>query len=168
MQPQATAGATAPDSQPGSNANALAAEPAQSSTPAEQLAGTQTAALPTGQSVQFLKLEGMPQSAASTLSNSLGATAQSHGLNLLSPTQAGAAYRIQGYFSALSDGSGTLLVYVWDVLDASGKRVHRINGQERSGSTNVDPWQSITDDELRRVADRTTVQLKSWVETRKS
>jgi hypothetical protein len=89
-------------------------------------------------------------------------------LNLLSPTQPGAAYRVQGYFSALSDGSGTLLVYVWDVLDASGKRVHRINGQERSGSTNVDPWQSITDDELRRVADRTTVQLKSWVETRKS
>ena len=29
--------------------------------------------------------------------------------------------------------SGTLLVYVWDVLDTGGKRLHRISGQETGG-----------------------------------
>jgi len=51
-------------------------------------------------------------------------------------------------------------------MDKSGNRLHRINGQERSSSLNTDPWQSITDVELKRVADTTAARLKSWVQTR--
>ena len=66
---------------------------------------------------------------------------------------------------ALNDGNGTLLVYVWDVLDNTGKSVHRINGQERSSSNKSNPWEAITEDELSRVADATAIRIKSWVET---
>lgn len=155
-------------------ANALTSEsPAQTSPGLAEVqpsitAETQTAAIDTRNSMAFLPVEGAPQSAVTTLSKSLRSNAQTQGLSLIGPSQSGAAFRVKGYFSALNDGAGTLLVYVWDVLDASGKRVHRINGQERSGTSKSDPWQAITEVELGRVANRTTQSLKSWIDTRKS
>jgi len=126
----------------------------------------EVAALNPAQSMTFLPVEGAPQGKVSTLSKSLQQAAATHNLNLVPGTQGNAAYQVKGYFSALNDGSGTLLVYIWDVMDKSGNRLHRINGQERSSSLNTDPWQSITDVELKRVADTTAARLKSWVQTR--
>ena len=126
----------------------------------------QVAALNLSNSVTFLPVEGAPQSASTTLSNSLKARAQVHGLSIVPTANSGAKYRIKGYFSALNDGTGTLLVYIWDVIDASGKRVHRINGRERSGETSINPWQSITDKEINAMADITAAKLKSWVDAR--
>ena len=161
--------------------NALAADgsqtPAQTVTEA-QLQGTgtevadaasqtQTAALDTSNALTFLPVEGAPQTAITSLSKSIRTSAQQYGLTVLPATQTGAKYQVKGYFSALNDGSSTLLVYVWDVLDQSGKRVHRINGQERSGSSSSNPWLAIEDEELSRVADRTTARLKSWVDQKK-
>ena len=161
--------------------NALAADgsqtPAQTVTEA-QLQGTgsevanaasqtQTAALDTSNALTFLPVEGAPQTAITSLSKSIRTSAQQYGLTVLPATQTGAKYQVKGYFSALNDGSSTLLVYVWDVLDQTGKRVHRINGQERSGSSNSNPWLAIEDEELSRVADRTTARLKSWVDQKK-
>jgi len=161
--------------------NALAADgsqtPAQTVTEA-QLQGTgsevanaasqpQTAALDTSNALTFLPVEGAPQTAVTSLSKSIRTSAQQYGLTVLPATQTGAKYQVKGYFSALNDGSSTLLVYVWDVLDQSGKRVHRINGQERSGSSSSNPWLAIEDEELSRVADRTTARLKSWVDQKK-
>lgn len=150
-------------------ANALSAEVRTSSDSAisSQQNAPQTAAVDPANSFAFLPLEGVPQSASTSLSRSLRANGQDKGLSLVPTNQTSAQYKVKGYFSALSDGSGTLLVYVWDVIDASGKRVHRINGQERSTDSNTNPWQSITDEELGNVADRTTTQLKSWIETRR-
>ena len=161
--------------------NALAADgsqtPAQTVTEA-QLQGTgsevanaasqtQTAALDTSNALTFLPVEGAPQTAITSLSKSIRTSAQQYGLTVLPATQTGAKYQVKGYFSALNDGSSTLLVYVWDVLDQTGKRVHRINGQERSGSSNSNPWLAIEDEELSRIADRTTARLKSWVDQKK-
>lgn len=125
----------------------------------------QQAALGPSTAVTFLPVQGAPQDKVSLLSRSLRESAQSNQLNLLPTTQGGSQYQIKGYFSALSDGSGTLLVYIWDVLDGSGKRLHRINGQERASTIKSDPWQAITDVELNRVADTTTSRLKSWIDS---
>ena len=165
-----------------SSENALTAEatqtPAQNVTEAQLQAPTsdatqettdqtQVAALDTSNALTFLPVEGAPQSAITDLSKSLRTSAQQYGLAVLPPTQSGAKYQVKGYFSALNDGSSTLLVYVWDVVDQSGKRVHRINGQERSNSSNTNPWLAIGNEELDRVADRTTSRLKSWVDSKK-
>jgi hypothetical protein len=163
-QPQAAA----PTAQAPS-ATALASEGTQTSAAQTVTqAQTETASLDTSNAMTFLPVEGAPQTAITNLSKSLRTSASSKGLKVLSPTQAGSRYKVKGYFSALDDGSGTLLVYVWDVLDQSGKRVHRINGQERANSASGDPWRAITDEELSRVADRTTTSLKAWVDTKKS
>ena len=151
------------------NSSETALAPQNSNSAAAQATSAQlqqNAALGSGNSMAFLPVEGAPQGKVSALSRSLGASAKVHGLSVVPANLPGSDYRIKGYFSALSDGSGTLLIYIWDVIDASGNRVHRINGQERSGSTHTDPWQAITDTEIARVADTTAARLKSWVDTR--
>ena len=152
--------------------NALAAQ--QTTSPAQTAvnAQTQTASLVQPQtagnadSISFLPVEGVPQGAISTLSSSLKQSARTNGLSIVPANQPGAKYRVKGHFSALNDGSGTLLIYIWDVIDGSGKRIYRINGQERTSSVSSDPWRAITSTELDRVAMSTTDGLKSWLSTR--
>ena len=133
----------------------------------QQPAATQeVASLDTSKAITFLPFEGAPQSKTASLTRFLNSSGQSNGLAILPATRAGAKYRVKGYFSALNDGNGTLLVYVWDVVDGTGKRLHRINGRERTGTTKTDPWQAITDAEIQSVASDTTARLKTWVDNR--
>lgn len=149
--------------------NALAASetatPAETVTNAQTQQGTQVAAFDTKNAMTFLPVQGAPQTKVTLLSKSLKRSAETQGLTVLPASQQGAAYKVKGYFSALNDGSGTLLIYIWDIMDSSGNRIHRINGQERTSTSKSDPWQAITDSELARVADATAQRLKSWVET---
>lgn len=166
-----TATATAVDA---SGQTALAAESA--TTPAQNVVdqqlsantaqGTQVAALDPGKSISFLPVEGMPQSAISSFSQSIKTSAQVHGINLVPSNQPTGKYRVKGYFSALNDGSGTLVTYIWDVVDASGKRLHRINGQDRNGKPSVQPWSTVSNEQLKRMADTTASRLKSWLDSR--
>ena len=156
LSPQPIAAQT--NSQPQS-ATALVPE-----TPSTQ---TQIASVASGTSLSFLPIEGAPAGAVQQLSKSIQRSANNHGLALRPSNDPSPQYRVKGYFSALNDGTGTLLTYIWDVVDANGKRLHRINGQERSGSRSTDPWQSITTAEIDRVADTTAASLKSWVDTRR-
>jgi hypothetical protein len=130
------------------------------------VAGTQVAALPTGKAVAFLPVSNAPQAAVSNLARSIQQQAASNGVAVVASVQQGAEYQVKGYFSALEDGSGTLLVYVWDVLDRSNKRVYRINGQEQAAKKTSDPWESVSPEMLDRVAGSTMSQLKSWLATR--
>ena len=126
----------------------------------------EVASLDLSNAMTFLPFEGAPATKTASLTRLLNSSAQSNGLTILSATRTGAKYKVKGYFSALNDGTGTMLVYVWDVVDGSGKRLHRINGRERTGKTRTDPWQAITDEEMQRVASATTSRLKSWVDKR--
>ncbi len=129
-------------------------------------AGQQVASLPTGKAIAFLPVSNAPQSAVTNLAKSIRNAASNDGVPVVASIQEGAQYQVKGYFSALEDGSGTLLVYVWDVLDQNNKRVYRINGQEQSSSNSADPWSSVTPDMLDRVAQSTISQLKSWLASR--
>lgn len=136
-----------------SNTNALTSE------------GQQVASLPTGKAVAFLPVSNAPQSAVTNLAKSIRDAASSSGVPVVASVQDGAQYQVKGYFSALEDGGGTLLVYVWDVLDRNNKRVYRINGQEQSSSRSSDPWGSVSTQMIDRVAQSTVSQLKSWLST---
>lgn len=113
--------------------------------------------------VAFLPVSNAPQSAVTNLAKSIRNAATSGGVPVVASVQQGAQFQVKGYFSALEDGSGTLLVYVWDVLDTNNKRVYRINGQEQSSSKAADPWSAVTPDMLDRVAQTTISQLKTWL-----
>ena len=44
---------------------------------------------------------------------------------------------------------------VWDVLDPTGTRLHRIRGQESAPGTAQDPWDVIKDATMEAIAART-------------
>ena len=126
-------------------------------------ANTQSPGVAGTRAVAFLPVSNAPQSAVTNLAKSIRNAATSGGVPVVASVQQGAQFQVKGYFSALEDGSGTLLVYVWDVLDTNNKRVYRINGQEQSSSKAADPWSAVTPDMLDRVAQTTISQLKSWL-----
>ncbi len=130
-------------------------------------AATQQASLGSAlEPVSFLPVTGAPQSAVTSLATSMRQAAKNEKVPVVVSIEQGAKFQIKGYFSALNDGNGTILVYVWDVLDSSGARVHRISGQERSGSSTGDPWVGIKPEVYARVADITMSSLRTWMSTR--
>ncbi|MBL4727638.1 MAG: hypothetical protein JKY83_13435 [Rhizobiaceae bacterium] len=124
------------------------------------------ASLPSGPGITFLPVTGAPQRSVADLSTSLASAANSNGIRLIPSNIEGATYRMKGYFSALDDGKGTLLVYVWDVLDESGSRLHRISGQQHTNKKSSDPWASVSTNEIDRVASDTMARLRLWLASR--
>ncbi len=134
--------------------------------PVLQGGSQQTASLGESDPVAFLPVTGAPQTTVTTLANAMRQQAQTNKVQVVSSLQAGARYQVKGYFSALNDSGTSQLVYVWDVLDSNGVRVHRISGQERGIEAGGDPWVGITEDVLRKVAATTMASLRSWMSTR--
>lgn len=110
----------------------------------------------------FAPVTGAPASVLANLSSRLGSEAFAQQIVLVPSGDASATYVVKGYLSAVGDPSGTILVYVWDVFDTSGKRVHRISGQETSASGSQDPWAGVSPDTISNVARRTIAALVSW------
>ena len=64
------------------------------------------------------------------LSAALNKEAKARNITLVPEEDATATYKVKGYVSAVGGPSGTLLVYVFDMLDSRGVRIHRVSGQE--------------------------------------
>lgn len=113
-------------------------------------------------SVQFAPVVGAPETAANVLSQQLLARAGEVGLTLVPVGQTG-NLAMRGYFSAFSEGGQTTVVYVWDVVDPAGNRVHRIQGQETTPTTQVEGWPSVSDAAMQAIAVQTVDQLVAWL-----
>ncbi len=153
--------ATDPAAQPGEptqSANALA--PAQTAAPAA------SAGLAPSDAVTFLPVVGPPQSAVNRLSAAVRNSARTNALTIVPNDQPGARYQVKGYFSALDDGSGTRFVFIWDILDAQGRNLHRISGEERTTKRGADPWAVIDQTVIDRMVSRTMISLRGWMESR--
>ena len=144
--------AVAPAPQSQSSQQSAAAPTTLAAAPAP--AGPAPASVSAGQ-VQFLPLVGAPEEKAVLLARALSESAAARGVTIRPAAEAPSSVRLKGYFSAFNDGSSTTLVYVWDVLDASDRRVRRIQGQESVPGAAADPWAAIDLSTLAAVADRT-------------
>ena len=149
LQPALSVGAQTPPDQ------RMAAQPPASG-------GQQVASVQKIPPVAFLPVTGAPQPAVQGLATAMRQAAKANGVPVVVSVNNGARYQVKGYFSALNDSSGSVIVYVWDVLDAKGVRVHRISGQERGGKSSGDPWNGISQDVLTRVATTTMRSLRQW------
>lgn len=116
-------------------------------------------------SVQFAPVVGAPEATATILSQQLQARAAEVGLTLVPAGQTG-NLAMRGYFSAFAEGGRTTVIYVWDVVDPEGNRVHRIQGQESTPTTSPDGWSSVTDQTMQAVAVQTIDQLVAWLALR--
>ncbi|MGH6763437.1 MAG: hypothetical protein ACRECW_17825 [Phyllobacterium sp.] len=111
----------------------------------------------------FAPIVGAPVEAATPLSRRLSTQAKSQGITLNTSTDTDTSHTMKGYFSTMSEGGQTIVIYVWDVLDAAGNRVHRIQGQQKVSGSAADPWSSVPASAMEAIADTTMQQYKSWV-----
>nr|WP_274628000.1 hypothetical protein [Mesorhizobium shangrilense] len=125
-----------------------------------QTSSTQTAALPAVTRLQFAPIVGASVEAAGPLSERLAQRARQKGITIARADET-TSHILKGYLSALPEGRQTTIVYVWDVLDPSGNRLHRIQGQQTvSGG---DGWQSVTPATMQEIADETMEKLGVWM-----
>ncbi|QWW66640.1 hypothetical protein [Rhizobium sp. WYJ-E13] len=144
--------------------------PAAAEQPAPQQP-TQTAALDPsvssstsvrGNTVRFLPIIGAPVQAVTPLSRQLGTEARAHGLAIKSSNDTSSDYILKGYLSAFSDEGKVTVVYVWDVLDNAGARLHRIQGQESVPTAAADPWAGVPASVMQQIASKTISEFTSW------
>ncbi|WP_418135754.1 hypothetical protein [Agrobacterium sp. El2ro-1b] len=113
-------------------------------------------------SIRFLPIIGAPVQAVTPLSRQLGAEARAKGLTIRASNDNSAENILKGYFSAFADGSKVNIVYVWDVLDANGVRLHRLQGQQTVAAKGSDPWAAVTDRAMQDIAAKTLNDYTSW------
>ncbi|MCX5481162.1 hypothetical protein OSH08_19335 [Kaistia geumhonensis] len=110
----------------------------------------------------FAPVTGAPATVLTNISAELGKEAFAQQVSLVPVDDPAATYIVKGYLSAVGDASGTIVVYVWDVFDRSGKRVHRISGQETAPGAGVDPWRGVDRSTAMDVARQTISAIVAW------
>lgn len=125
----------------------------------------ETAAADSGGTIRFLPIIGAPVEAVTPLSRQLAAAARSSGLKIRPSGDTSTEYILKGYFSALADDGKVTIVYVWDVLDNAGARLHRMQGQETLAAQGTDPWAAIPASVMQSIADKTISGYLDWRQT---
>lgn len=113
----------------------------------------------------FAPVTGAPATVLTNISAELGKEAFAQQVTLVPTNDPAATYIVKGYLSAVGDASGTILVYVWDVFDTSGRRVHRVSGQETAPGATRDPWAGVDAATATGVARQTISALVAWGRT---
>ncbi|AZO74219.1 MULTISPECIES: hypothetical protein [unclassified Mesorhizobium] len=152
---QGTSATTSPTTT--SPAPAATAAASASATPA------QTAALAKTR-LQVAPIVGASVEAAAPLTAELQARARQRGVTLVGSTDQTATHVLKGYFSTMTEGKDTTVIYVWDVYDPSGNRLHRINGQQKAPSVgSAEGWSSVAPATMQAIADQTIDQFTAWL-----
>ena len=137
--------------------------PQQQTTPVQ--VPVQAASAGNGPAIRFLPIIGAPVASVTPLSKQLGNEAKARGLTIKSTTDPGTEHILKGYLNALTDGDKTVVVYVWDVLDSNGARLHRIQGQGSLPKVADDPWSVVPDVLMEKIATRTMDEYMAWRQT---
>ncbi|TPM32907.1 hypothetical protein [Mesorhizobium sp. B2-3-4] len=162
---QGSAAATTPAPAP-----STAAPAATAGTPAAApVTSAQAAAVLARTRLQIAPIVGASVEAATPLTAELQTRAKQRGITLAGSQDQTATHVLKGYFSAMSEGKDTTVIYVWDVYDPSGNRLHRINGQMKAPSTNsggsagADSWKSVSPATMQAIADQTIDQFAAFL-----
>ncbi len=111
----------------------------------------------------FTKVTGGPGDLLTTFNDSIKSGAKARKLTIVAEDDPNLTYKVKGYISAVGGPTGTVLVYVFDVLDVRGVRIHRISGQELGAGTQSDPWAGIKDGTVKAAAQHAIDDLAAWV-----
>lgn len=113
--------------------------------------------------VAMAPVVGAPDSVAQQLTTQMAQSAEKNRLQVVTSADR-PDYTLRGYIVAARDKAGTKVSYIWDVNDATGKRVNRITGEEVvAGTPNArDPWANVSAAVTQSIADKTTSSLGAW------
>ena len=114
--------------------------------------------------MRFAPMIGAPVGNVTPLSRRLSERGKEQAITLVASSDLTATHVLKGYFSILQEGTGNTVIYVFDVLDPSGNRLHRIQGQETvAGVAGADPWASVPPATMETIADKTMADFKQWL-----
>jgi hypothetical protein len=113
--------------------------------------------------LHFDPIVGATVEAATPLAEQLAVRAKARGLALAGSTDPSTTHVLKGYFSTMTEGRQTFVLYVWDVYDRSGNRLHRINGQQKAGTGKNEGWSAVSAANMQSIADDTIDQLAVWL-----
>ncbi|UCI09365.1 hypothetical protein [Mesorhizobium sp. B1-1-8] len=123
----------------------------------------QTAALARTR-LQVAPIVGASVEVAAPLTAELQTRAKQRGLTLVGSTDQTPTHVMKGYFSTMSEGKDTTVIYVWDVYDPAGNRLHRINGQQKAPSVgSSEGWPAVAPATMQAIADQTIDQFAAWL-----
>ncbi len=143
--------------------SAAMAPPANASAPA---GAPLSAAVAARTHLRFDPIVGATVETAAPLTERLASRAKARGIQLAGSADPSTTHVLKGYFSTLTEGSETTVIYVWDVYDPGGNRLHRINGQQKAPSNGGDGWSSVSTATMQAIADTTIDQLAGWLASR--
>lgn len=131
------------------------------------LTSAQSAAILSKTRLQIAPIVGASVEAATPLTAELQARAKQRGITLAGSADQTATHVLKGYFSAISEGKDTTVIYVWDVYDPAGNRLHRINGQMKAPSVGngggADSWKDVSPATMQAIADQTIDQFAAFL-----
>ena len=114
--------------------------------------------------LQVAPIVGASVEAATPLTTELQTRARQRGITLAGSADQTATHVLKGYFSTMSEGKDTTVIYVWDVYDPAGNRLHRINGQQKASSAKGgEGWASVSPATMQAIADQTIDQFATWL-----
>lgn len=163
---QPASGATAPSGNPATASTAPAVPPAPAAKPngAAATLSPQAAAAIGRTRLQIAPIVGATVEAVGPLTERLSMRARQRGITLAGSTDSNATHVLKGYFSLLSEGPDTTVVYVWDIYDPAGNRLHRINGQQKAPAANgAQGWAGVSPQTMQAIADTTADQILAWL-----
>lgn len=137
--------------------------PSETSTNIPARAPGQSLTVPANIHLQFAPIVGTTVEAATPLTERLASRARARGIRLAGSTDPSTTHVLKGYFSALTEDRETTVVYVWDVYDPAGTRLHRINGQQKVQISGGEGWTSVSPAAMQTIADSTIDQLVAWL-----
>jgi hypothetical protein len=134
-----------------------AAAPGQPASPAAQAAAL------SGTRMQFAPMIGAPVTQVTALSRRLTLRAKDKNLSIFPAAEKNVTHILKGYFSLLNEGGKLSVLYVFDVIDPSGNRLHRISGQESAGAAAANAtWETVPAALMEKIADRTIDEFARW------
>ena len=146
---------------PGSTA---VATPAPSSPATAAPTPAQSAAILSKTRLQVAPIVGASVEAATPLTAELQTRAKQRGITLAGSADQTATHVLKGYFSTMTEGTDTTVIYVWDVYDPAGNRLHRINGQQKAPSVSGgEGWAAVAPATMQAIADQTIDQFAAWL-----
>lgn len=113
--------------------------------------------------IQIAPIIGSPDNVARDLQTELSSAIGRNGLTVAASTDATGEYVLRGYIVAAREKTKAKISYIWDVTDQTGKRVHRITGEEVVAGAGKDPWAAVTPPVIQAIADKTAKQIASWL-----
>lgn len=160
--PATTTTTPAPVTSAGTIPAATGTAPATTTPTTAPAAPQRSAALKPGK-LHIAPIVGAPVNVVTPLTHRMNDDAKAKGIELAGNNDTSAAYVMKGYFSVLSEDNQTTVLYVWDVLDASGNRLHRIQGQEKVPGAAADSWSVVPASAMQAIADRTMQEYSTWL-----